>query len=230
MQSVHHFDRRRSFVLVLSPNCRDLPATDLAALGAVDWFFVADFDSASSTDGVLAACQKSIESRRSVHILTKGDFISFSPRNATYWYMPRGIDCRIDTLAAGRWFDWHRIYSQDISEKVQELAKKMPRPVTVVAAWYSDEMTQHLNTFLETLLPPLGSGVDVVLASATEVLSQMAEAYGAEVVTIPLHHLLAGLKQYESASHRGLASTYIIPSSSGAPIELARILHESSKS
>jgi len=221
LQSVDHFDRRRSFVLAQSPLFRDLTTADLAAFGVVDWFFVADFDPASQINGAFAACQETLEARRSVHVLTKGDFVSFSPRNATYWYMARGIKGRNDTVATGRWLDWHRAYSQDIGEKVQELAKKMPRPVTIVAVWYSEDLIRHFNTFLETLLPPLGSGVEVVLVSAVgDMFSQMAEDYGAEVVTIPLHHLIAGLKHSVAVNQHGSTSACVIPSSSGAPIEL----------
>lgn len=221
LQHVDYFDPRRSFVLALSPVRSDLATADLAALGVVDWFFVADFDPASQTNGALAACRETIESRRSIHVLTKGDIVSFSPRNATYWYMPRGIDGRSDTVAPARWLDWHRAYSQDLGEKIQEIAKKMQRPVTIVAVWYSEELIKHLNSFLERLLPPLGSGVEVVFVStAGDVFKQMAEEYEAEVVTIPFHHLISGLKQFAVVSQHGSTRACVLPSSSGAPFEL----------
>jgi len=220
LESVDHFDPRRSFVLLLSPMPRNISATDLQGLGAIDWFFVADFDPTSQADGTLGACREIVESRRGLHILTKGDRLSFSPRNATYWYLPRGLDGRSETLATGKWLDWHRAYSQDVAEKVRETAKTIPRPVTIVALWYSDELTRHLNTFLESLLPQLGEGVDLLIVSdAADSFAELATEYGAQVVQIPLAHLLGGLAHL--SGQRGEASDRIVvPTSSGGLIEL----------
>jgi tetratricopeptide (TPR) repeat protein len=221
MQSVDCFDPRRSLVLALSPLSPDLTTKDLSALAGLDWFFVADFDTTSAHKGAFDASREIIETRRAIHLITKGDLAKFSPRNATYWYFARGIEGRDDTLATGKWLDWHRAYSRDVREKVDELARVVPRPITIFAIWYSSDLIRHLNTFLETVLPPLGSGVEIVIASDEgDAFKTMAEEYGAEVTQIPLHHLIAGLKEHSAERLNRPSDAVVIPSSSGSNIEL----------
>jgi len=221
MQSVDCFDSRRSLVLALSPFSPDFTTKDLSALAGFDWFFVADFDTGSAHKGAFNVSREIIETRRAVHLITKGDSAKFSPRNATYWYCARGIEGRDDTLATGKWLDWHRSYSRDFREKIDELARVVPRPITILAIWYSPELFRHLNTFLETVLPPLGSGVEIVIASdERNVFNNMAEEFGAEVIQIPLHHLIAGFKEASAKRLNSPSDAVLIPTNSGSNIEV----------
>ena len=85
---VDSFNQRRSFIMLLPPIEESLQTEELASLGMVDWFFVADFDPVSQKQGPLAMCKQTLEARRGLHMLTKGNRIGLSPRGATYWYFP----------------------------------------------------------------------------------------------------------------------------------------------
>lgn len=221
MKLVENFNPRRSFALVLSPLSSDFKSTYISALAGVNWFFVADFDPGSASDGAFAASREILENRRALHLLTKGDSVNFSPRNATYWYLARGIEGRGETLATGKWLDWHRAYSLDLHDKVSAFSKVVQRPITIIVFWYSQSLSRYLNSFLEIAVPPLGSGVDIIIVSDEgDTFKTMGQDYGAKVVQIPLHHLLGGLREFTAKSSNKSSAAVVIPSSTGANIEL----------
>lgn len=225
VQAVDYFDERRTYILVLSPLTKDLTANDYEAFGGIGWYFVADFDPCSYASGVFAESKKIIESKRAIHILTKSDEISFSPRNATYWYFARGIDERKESLVEGGWREWHKLYARDILEKVSRLSKAAPRPITIIAAWYDLELLDHFNTFVETVIPQLGDGVEVVIVTDERgCFEKMASRFGSELVEIPVNHLIEGIRELTATQKSGMSDDILIPSSSGAPVKIDKKL------
>lgn len=220
LESVDYFDPRRSLVLALSRFGDDENLDLLSSIGEVDWYFVVDFDPSSQVDGTLSKATGVISRRRALHVLTKNDSGDFSPFNATYWYMIRGLSGVIGTLVSGGRREWNQQYHADISKKTSELADKVQRPVTLVIAWYSTGFVSELRVLLDSVSSHVGEGLDVVIVtSMKDMFSEFVDDYEARIIEMPAAHFLGGIQAFY-ASRVSPSDCIMVPTSSGANVKM----------
>ena len=221
VESTSGFTSGRKYMLVA-----DVPGTSLCPnadiLGAVDWSFVVDLDPTSDKNGLLEAARSRLESKRSVHLVVKGDRPTLNLEKGTYWYCARGLEGSAQFPAIGAWREWYQEYGNDLREQVSRIAKATtPTPITVVVVSYGDALTEHLRSVLDSFLSAYGPSVDFVMVTADPAdLHVVAAVMGVEPIGMPLHHFCSGLESL----FRGLddydPDQVALPSSSGAPILL----------
>lgn len=223
VSAVERFRPQRSYVLALSrvPSDKSLP---LSNLGFVDWSFVADFDPESGISGVLSVCEETLESRRTLHRLTIGDFATTNVEKSTYWYFARGMSGRDSTLSTGTWLDWQKRYDKDLRAQLANIARiSSSMPTTIVVLWDDNTLLKHLSSFLGAASSAFGYGAEVLLVcnNKSDYLD-LAEDFEATIFEIPLHQFCHGLSSLQPRSDDKSAFKYTLPSSSGAPIEISK--------
>src|SRR5208337_1958749 len=120
--SVSKFDPSRRFVLITTP-VGDPEASLLAALGLYPWTAVFDLDPGSDRTGLLKAVKPSLESRRGLHYVTRGQHPASDASRSTVWFFARGLDGRPDSLVQGDCKRWRGVYRKDIQEQIERIAR-----------------------------------------------------------------------------------------------------------
>lgn len=223
IDSVRRFEPSRKFVLVTNIP-EHLLDRDSEMLGAIDWPFVIDLDPYSDQRGLFEAIRSRLESRRGIHRIVKGDRPTLNVGRGTYWFFARGIADSGNSIESGTWREWWQAYGNEVREQIANFAKAtIPTPVSVVALWYSEGLTDHLQSIFEDILAAYSSSVDFVVA--TDIASEpqieaVAERFESALVRIPLHHICSGLKTVISYDSELDSDSVILPSSTGAPISI----------
>ena len=222
VDSVQGFEPSSHYVLVTNVPDRLLD-NGSEWLGAVDWSFVIDFDPESDQKGLFQAIRSRLESRRSIRMVVKGEKPTLNLGRGTYWFFARGLAGSDESIELGPWRQWHRAYGNEVREQIINLAKaSIPTPVTVVALWYSEGMTDHLQTVFSDILLAYG---DARLVVATDISSEpqleaVADRTDGTLIQIPLHHICSGLETIISDDLEPDSDSVILPSSTGAPIPI----------
>ena len=221
MNSAHHFAKHRRYILVA--NIPDVHIGDNSEmLATVDWSFVVDLDPRSDMDGLLQAILPKMEARRSVHRLVKGERPTFNLDRGTYWFFARGLEGSAQPPTLGTWREWRQEYGNELKEQTDSVAKaSTPTPVTVVALWYGEGMSEHLRSVLDGFLAAYGTAVDFVIATDNPAdIDAVAATMDSEVTAIPLHHICFGLEWCFVTPDNSHPDLTVLPSSSGAPIHV----------
>ena len=86
--SVHEFSSTRKYLLVSNvAHSQLIDQTEM--IGAVNWSFVLDLDPYSDLAGLAKAVRPTLERRRNIHLVVKGDRPTLNLDRATYWYFAR---------------------------------------------------------------------------------------------------------------------------------------------
>jgi len=118
LESVHQFEHGRYYILVADPIDR-ANRGGIAGLGMVPWLAVFDFDPDSEESGLLSSCRSSLELRRSLQIVVKGQSQVVHTRGGCCWYFSRGLSGRERTLQPGAFKDWLKDYGRETAEWVR---------------------------------------------------------------------------------------------------------------
>ena len=219
-------------VETLTPSARHLLVLDdgfrqdaeaLSGLGNGPWAFVADFDTRSDTDGILASVRPTIERNRSLHIRVKGDpRTSRSPSVTTTWFFARGLDGRSGSMPSGGIREWRREYRQVLREEFHSLAGELtPAAVHVTVLWRNPE----LNEFLAEVLRSLDESFQdyfrpVFVTEIPSVCESIASEFNAPIMEMSLHEFARGVQQIAEAKQPERPGDVMLPAASGVPVPL----------
>ena len=198
-------------------------ADDLSGIGAGPWAFVFDFDTQSDTVGLLASMRDTIERHRALHIRVKGDpRTSRSPDFTTTWFFVRGLEGRVDSIAAGSTRDWRRTYREVISDECDRLAGELaPATVHVTILWRDGEFNGHLAEVLRSLDKSFHDSFrPVFVTESPTACRSLADEFDAPVIEMPLHQFAHGVQQVVEEKRSVDPSTISLPSASGVAIQL----------
>lgn len=218
--AVHRFDPLYRYILFISP-VRPLEAR-LRAIGEAPWSAVLDFDPDSESDGVLSAVNRNKHPTRNIHLVVKGDRQTINPDKATYWFFPRGLRGRHETLSEGPWRDWKNAYGQELTHQADNIARSIvPHPVVCVVIWSGNDLLQHLRSTLEAFLNPLGPSAELLFVTSEKAdLQILASEYEAPLVGIALHQLCSGIHSCSQEQITLFKNALQLPSKSGGILEL----------
>lgn len=216
--AVHAFEPGYHYVLVASRLERAL-VDRLEHIGLVGWSLVLDFDADSDVSGLLSASRAKLESRRALHVVTRGGRPVMNPSHGTYWYFARGLRGRESLLSLGKHRDWLTSYGDDTREQLRQLARYGEiKPVVILAIWNERELRRHLTSVFEAAASIFGDSARFVVATPDpiEEYSALETDFDALLCHIPIHQLSHGLASLLSleVQDQGIA----IPSASGAPV------------
>jgi len=218
-RAVHGFEPSRKYLLFVSPGISELDGP-VDGLANVPWFFIADFDPDSATNGVLHKVHKSMEDRVSLHRVTRDTPIAINPSGATYWYFARGIRGRDTTLSSGEWLEWHLAYANDMNDKITKFSAATNAPVTVVVLWRDRDLVDHLDSLFKTLFTSFGNSVEIVfITDAKDICGELSKKYKAPHIALPLPQFFHGMVSLQQVC-RADSNEVILPSSSGVDITL----------
>ena len=222
IESVQRFSTSNKYLLL--SNLPELTsAHGVEILGAIDWSFVMDMDPDSDNNGLLKAVRPTMENRRSVHMIVRGDRPTLNIERGTYWFFASGLTGAGNPTATGSWRQWRQEYGNEVREQLINLAKvSTPTPVTMVILWQRDGMASHLQSILDDVLAAFGNSVNFVIVTddpSDAQLKAVAELTGSTTIVLPLHQMCSGLKTMFGTDQDSSAAV-ILPSSSGAPIVL----------
>ena len=209
-------------ILIVDDRFRE-DADDLSGIGAGPWALVLDFDTRSDEDGLLASMRDTVERHRALHIRVKGDpHTSRSPDFTTMWFFVRGLEGRVDSMAAGGTRGWRRAYRQVLIEECDKLAAELtPATVHVTILWRDNEFNEHLAEVLRSLDDSLHDSFrPVFVTDAPAACESLAGDYDAPVIEMPLSQFASGVQQVIEAKQPVGPDTIALPSASGVPIQL----------
>ena len=213
------FERSCRHVLVVGPH--DASA-DWDGVGLVDWAFVFDFDPDSDAEGILSAARDTLERRRRVVMVTRGESPVLRIDTATCWHFTRGLSGRRESVEAGKYREWNRKYGDEVAQRMRDLAAQCtPRHTVFTIVWNSRELVDHLDLLLSHADRAFGEFASFILVSedADDVRS-ISEKFGAELIAMPTDQLVAGLRHSLQTRDATIGSDVALPGSSGAPIPL----------
>lgn len=221
--AVHDFDPARSLVLVAAPIVRD--ELDWSPIGLIPWSAVFDFDPESDSDGLLSKAKQTVSQKRQIYPVVERDRPSINVQQATRWFFARGLRGRAETVEIGPWRTWQRRYAKEIEQQLENLAGAvLPRPTTFVIAWYSSQLTKHLDSFMGAILSSFGELAEfVVVCNDPSEFEGLRLDYEAKIIAIRPDHLLAGLRALMNEGQSSELEGVYLPASSG--VEVALDLH-----
>lgn len=226
----HIFDSARYFILILSPYTQN-QITDLRAIGLIPWIAAFDFDPESDAKGVLYSCKEVLEKYRSVHLITTKDRPTINLRTGTYWFFPRGIAGREETIEIGPWRTWQKVHGGAVAEQIKRLAAACaPTPVTCLALWYDASLTRHLQSVLDATLGAFGDAANIIiLTDNLSELQAISDESGAIPLEIPIHQFCSGISSIFQIDNELIEEGLSFPCSSGAPMPASTVLSEKDK-
>ena len=221
LDATYTFSPSRRYVLITNiDSSHNIPQSHL--LGSVHWSYVIDLDPESEQSGLMSAVRHKVEERRNIHMVLKGDRPTLNLDRATYWTFARGLSGSRKSVVVNSWREWQQQYGNDLRDQIADVAKAAsPAPITVVAVWYGQGLTDYLQSILEALLSAMGTSVDFVIVTDDPADAQpVAARFDGDLIAIPLHHLCEGIRSIFESQPAADSAEIVLPSSSGAPISL----------
>lgn len=210
----------RQYVLILAPGER-VDCDALRHLAWVDWSLVMDLDPESESIGILKQCKADLESRRSIHRLTKGDDITGNVSRATFWYFCRGLTGRSESLSLGSYPDWNKAYGEDLRRKLVKFAAASTDPVVLIALWTSPQKEAFVRRLIEASASIIGERMTSVVVTEDEShCARVAEETGATICQISTRHFLEGLATLQALREAGADNVARLPGRDGVPKEV----------
>ena len=217
--SVSRFDPSRRYVLVTTP-LGDAQASLLAALGLYPWTAVFDLDPGSDQTGLLKAVMPTLESRRSLHRVTRGQDPVSDPSRGTVWFFARGLNGRPDSLVRGDYKKWRGSYRKEIHGQLERISSEVsPAPITCLVLAYGPEYAEYLRYIFQTAGDIFQESANyTIVTDVRDVMKEMAQNLGARLFTIPIAQLGHGLARLAPSRDAAGDREVELPSSSGVPI------------
>ncbi|WP_435008003.1 RNA-binding domain-containing protein [Tundrisphaera lichenicola] len=218
-ESVWRFDPSRRYVLFTTP-LGEAEASSLSALGFYPWTAVFDLDPGSDRTGLLKAVMPSLESRRSLHLVTRGQDPLSDPSRGTVWFFARGLEGRPNSLVPEDRKKWRGMYRKEIEKQLDRISSEVsPAPITCVVLAYGSEYSDYLKYVLEWSGDVFQEAADyTIVTDVRDVMEDMAQDIGARLFTIPIAQLGHGLARLAPGRDASGDREIELPSSSGVPI------------
>ena len=221
LDGVRRFERGRIYVMAAAP-LRFPAEVPLHSLGLQSWRAVIDFDNESDDRGLLSRLEKILTSHRVIHRAVGSNDV-VQPEPATHWFFARGLAGRRDSLHVGDHIAWLRSHKRILSRQLDRIAAaSSPTPVVTLVVWPYADMVPYLRALLGELHSAFMDALEVVVVGETTTLRTIVEEEGAIYVQMPIRELCHGLAVFCSSQLSVDRSIPVLPSSSGAPIEVPR--------
>ena len=219
-EAVHHFEQGTTYLLAVDRISSQTPAP-VHALGMPPWRVVVDFDPDSEASGFLSCVAGTLGLHRVIHRVVRGQY-QVQPEPGTHWFFARGLSGLQDTLSEGNHRIWLRGYKKELGLQLERVAGAIsPSPVVALVLWSDVSLRKHLRTLMEELYGAFGDAVEIVIVAEDEPsFAALAEDEGATFVRMNLRSLYNGVAVHYADLHGGDDERCVLPSSSGAPIEV----------
>lgn len=220
LEAVHRFEQGTTYLLAVDPIFSKTPAL-VHALGLPPWRAVIDFDPNSETSGFLSRVAGTLGSHRAIHRVVRRQY-DVQPEPGTHWFFARGLSGLQETVSEGDYMTWLKGYKQELGRQLERVAGAVsPSPVVALILWSDVRLRSHLRTLMEELHGAFGEAVEIVIVTNDEPsFTELAEDMGATFVRMSLRSLCNGVAVHYADLHGGDDERYILPSSSGAPVEV----------
>ena len=220
LEAVHRFEQGTTYLLVVD-QISSKTAAPIHALGLTPWRAVIDFDPDSEASGFLRCVAGTLESQRVIHRVVRGQY-EVQPEPGTHWFFARGLSGRQDTLSKGDHKTWLKSYKQELGRQLERVAGAVsPTPVVALILWSDVRLRHHLRTLIDELHGAFGEAVEIVIVAGDDSsFAGLAEDGGATFVRMNLRSLCNGLAVHYADLPEGDGEHCILPSSSGAPVEV----------
>lgn len=223
LDSVHRFNSGFSYILVTDRVDSTLAGV-AHALGIAPWRAVIDFDPESDSTGLLSQVAGTLEHRRTVHRVARGEY-KVRPEPGIHWFFARGISGRKETLVGDDHRAWLKAYKRELSLQLQAVSAAInPSPVLAVILCDDSLLKNHFRTMLEELTGSFGESLEVVLVSQDEAsFCDLSEEAGAVFLKISRRSLFSGLAVHfaDQEAAQG-AERFVLNNSTGASIEFSK--------
>ena len=221
LDGVRRFEPGRIYLLAAAP-LRCSSEVPLHTLGLQPWRAVIDFDSESDISGLLSRAERTMTSHRVIHRAV-GANDTVQPDPATHWFFARGLLGLRDSVHVGDQIAWLKRHKRTLSHQLDRIAAATsPSPVVALVIWPNPDMSSYLRTLLGELHAAFMDAVEVVVVGESSTLRSIVQEDGATYVQMPLRELCHGLAVLNAGQLSADESNPVLPSSSGAPIEVPR--------
>ena len=220
LNTVRYFEQESAYLLTVDRITSD--KAPIYALGMIPWRAVIDFDPDSEVSGFLNYVAGTLERHRVIHRTVRGQY-QIQPEPGTHWFFARGLSGRENTLIKeDNHNTWLRAYKRELGKQLELIAGAIsPSPVIVVVLWSEVNLRNYLRTLLEELHGEFGNAVKMIVVSDDEQsFRELVEEQEASFVRMSLRSLCHGVQDHYADLHNGDNERYILPSPSGAPIEV----------
>ena len=224
LNGVQHFEQDAIYLLAVD-RISTTTVAPISALGMPPWRAIIDFDPDSESSGFMSCVAATLGHRRVVHRVVKGQY-QVQPEPGTHWFFARGLSGRQGTVVENSSHrTWLKTYKKELGRQLERLAgNSSPSPVVALVLWSEVSLRNHLRTLLEELHGAFGNAVEIVVVSsdAPSFKANVQDA-GATFVQMSLRSLCNGVAVHYADLHSGDDERYILPSPSGAPVEVQAI-------
>lgn len=203
----HKFDPGHHYLLILGPGThKNLPTWEFA--GRLPLSLVLDFDPETEQDGVYALASTTLNSNRSVHLLSFEDQYTLVPEKACYWYAAKGLSGRAKSLVNDDWREWNRKYAQVVRKLIDDFARASGgRPLTVICLWYAPEYVREVCSAIDRTFGDYASYIFAI--PDAERVNDLANQFKGEAVSLRPEDILYGIAQHikptiESTPYAGI--------------------------
>ena len=195
----------------------DLDDRDWAAMAAVQWNVVIDFDTGTDTNGNYNSARASFVERHALHLSALDDSPAITARS-TVWVAAAGLDSRPSTIPSDNWRDWNRSKAPQLERILSELARiTEPSPVTLVV--FGGE-SDYVSTTCEILDRSFTDRLDYVFARPDiDHYTQIAERFDASVISVSLRDVCQGLRETDDDVE--LTKDILLPQFGGGTVEIS---------
>ena len=219
LDGMRRFEPGRFYLLAADP-LKFSSEVPLHALGLQPWRAVIDFDSESDISGLLSRTERTLKSHRVIHRAV-GANATVQPEPATHWFFARGLVGLQDSAQTGDHVAWSKTHQRPLSRQLDRIAAaSSPSPVVVLVIWSNPNMSSYLRTLLGELHAAFMNAVEVVVIGEHSALGLIVQESGATYVQMPFRELCHGLAVFSAEQLGSNGSIPVLPSSSGAPIEV----------
>ena len=221
LETVRSFEKETTYLLAVDK----IPSSTIApiyALGMVPWRAIIDFDPDSEASGLMRYVSETLGHYRVVHRVVRGQY-QVQPEPGTHWFFARGLSGLQETLIReNNHRAWLKSYKQELGQQLARIAGAIsPSPVVVLVLWSDVSLQKHLRTLLEELHGAFGDSMEIVVVSNDKPsFATLVEEQEASFIRMNLRSLCNGVQVHYSDSHGGEDGRYVLPSPSGAPVEV----------
>ncbi len=219
LDGVRRFESDRCYLLA-ADSLAATPGTLLEAFSLQPWRAVIDFDPRSDVDGLLKHIGSTLASSRVVHRAVDSH-TPVRPDPATHWYFARGVEGLRESVSTGSHISWLKTHKRALSRQLERIASAVsPRPVVAVVVWSDEDGSPYLIHLMAELHVAFGEAMELIVVGEGGTLASVVQESGGTYVQMPVSDLCHGLTSLHASRSQSSRSLRVLPSSSGAPIEL----------
>lgn len=214
LQHTDSFGKGRAYALLVDSHVNQSKSESLRN---VNWSLVIDFDIDSIKSGLFNTISKVYSENQAIHQITYGDKY-VSTTKGTNWYHICGLRSRGESLSNSSFKDWKQKYVNDIKDKLQDFAREISYPLTVVVLWQDLEKIKYLEYLLTLLESQFSKTINIVVIAENDEqqIMDLEDDFELKVIRVDLSTFFKGLSSLEYKDNIG--EKIVLPSNSGIDI------------